>query len=117
MAGCSIVIAAAATAVGPQAMRLLYGPDYEVSRSALGLLGLGVGSYLGAAPFYQGVLAIDRARAAAAIWVTAAGLFLISYWVIPAEPLERIAAGFAIATTLAAVLLGLYLTRRMRPTR
>jgi O-antigen/teichoic acid export membrane protein len=117
MAGCSIVIAAAATAVGPEAMRLLYGPDYEVSRTALGLLGLGVGSYLGAATFSQGLLAIDRARAAAAIWFTAAGLFLISYWVIPAEPLERIAAGFAIATTLAAVLLGLYLTRRMRPSR
>ena len=115
MACTSLVIALVATAIGPQAMELLYGPEYEVPHLDLGLLGLGVGSYLAAATLSQGLLAIDRARSAAVIWSGSACLFLASYWAFSGAPLLRISAGFALATTVAAILLGVQLARRVRP--
>ena len=96
-------------------MELLYGPEYEVPHLDLGLLGLGVGSYLAAATLSQGLLAIDRARSAAVIWSGSACLFLASYWAFSGAPLLRISAGFALATTVAAILLGVQLARRVRP--
>lgn len=115
MACTSLVIAAVATAVGPQAMELLYGPEYDVPHLDLGLLGLGVGSYLAAATLSQGLLAIDRTRSASVIWSISAAVFLASYWVFSGAALLRISAGFALATTVAAVLLGVQLARRVRP--
>jgi O-antigen/teichoic acid export membrane protein len=116
MACTSLVIAAAAAAFGPEAMRFLYGPEYEVPHLDLGLLGLGVGSYLAAATLSQGLLAIDRARSASVIWSLSACLFLASYWAFSGPALLRISAGFALATTAAAILLGVQLARCVRPT-
>jgi O-antigen/teichoic acid export membrane protein len=114
LAGTSLVIAGAATAIGPQAMELLYGPEYDVPHLDLGLLGLGVGSYLAAATFSQGLLALDRARSAAVVWSAGAGLFLVSYWAFSGPALQRISAGFALSTTAVAIVLGVQLARRVR---
>ena len=93
----------------------VYGPEYEVPHLDLGLLGLGVGSYLAAATLSQGLLAIDRARSASVIWSLSACIFLASYWAFSGPALLRISAGFALATTAAAILLGVQLARCVRP--
>lgn len=110
----SIVIACAAALVGPEAIRHVYGPEFAVTRVQLGLLGVGVGAYLAAATFSQGLLALDRARPAALIWATAASVFLVSWVALPGPALLRIAAGFALAATGAALSLGVDVARRVR---
>jgi O-antigen/teichoic acid export membrane protein len=114
LAACAVVIVVVAASVGPEAMELVYGPDYAVGRLELALLGVGVGFYLATATFSQGLLALDAGRAAAIGWMASALGFLAAYVAIPGEPLFRVAAAFAIGTALAVPLLGLALVRRGR---
>jgi O-antigen/teichoic acid export membrane protein len=108
------VLALGAVAVGPEAMRAIYGKSFAADGTALALLGLGVGFYLAAATFSQALLALDRGKQAAVAWAAAAGCFLGLYFVLPGADLTRIAVSFAIATALCAALVALTLIARMR---
>jgi O-antigen/teichoic acid export membrane protein len=108
------VIVVGAAALGPEAMQLVYGPDYVVGRLELALLGVGVGCYMATATFSQALLALDRGRIAAVGWVASAAAFLVLYGVLPGEALMRVALAFALATAAAVVLLALALASRVR---
>jgi O-antigen/teichoic acid export membrane protein len=114
LAVCTAVIVVGAAALGPEAMQLVYGPDYVVGRLELALLGVGVGCYMATATFSQALLALDRGRIAAAGWVASAAAFLVLYAVLPGEALMRVAVAFALATAAAVVLLALALASRVR---
>jgi O-antigen/teichoic acid export membrane protein len=98
--------------VGPGAMRLLFGAEFEAGRLELTLLGLGVGFYLGAATLSQALLALDRVGRAAIAWGGSAAIFIGLYAVFEGQQLFRIAAAFSIATGCCAVFVGAALTRR-----
>jgi O-antigen/teichoic acid export membrane protein len=100
-----IPIAVLAAAVGPETMRLLYGPAFEVGRDQLAILGLGGGCYLAAATFAQGFLALDRPGRAAAASAAAAVAFVPVYVFVPGAPLTRVAFAFTAAAVLQLVLL------------
>jgi O-antigen/teichoic acid export membrane protein len=112
MLGAGAVTFAVAVAVGPAALRLLFGPAYIADRLQLGALGAGVGLYLAASTLSQALLATDRGGRASLAWLGSLGVFLAVYAVTPGVPLSRIAAAFlsAAATNLllltAAALLG-----------
>ncbi len=114
LAVCTALIVVGAAALGPEAMQLVYGPDYVVGRLELALLGVGVGCYMATATFSQALLALDRGRIAAAGWVASAAAFLVLYAVLPGEALMRVAVAFALATAAAVVLLALALSSRVR---
>jgi O-antigen/teichoic acid export membrane protein len=103
-----------ALAIGPSAMALVYGEEYRTGRLALALLAGGVGAYLAAATLSQLLLALDRARVAAAIWAFAAGLFMAAYVAIDGTELERIGGAFALASSAAALALGAVVFRLAR---
>jgi O-antigen/teichoic acid export membrane protein len=113
LVACTVMIVAGASALGPETMRLVYGPDYVVGRLELALLGVGVGCYMATAIFSQALLALDRGSVAAVGWVVSACTFLLVYAVLPGEPLMRVAVAFAVATVIAVILLVLPLSGRL----
>jgi O-antigen/teichoic acid export membrane protein len=92
-----VLIVAFAAAVGPEAVQLLYGPEFVAGRGSLALLGAGVGCYLAAATVSQALLALDRGVAAASAWAAAAVLFLTLYIIVPGDELFRVSLAFALA--------------------
>jgi O-antigen/teichoic acid export membrane protein len=62
--------------LGPWAMSLLFGGDFEYGRGGLVLVGIGMGCHLAAGTLNQAALARGRAAWAAAAWLAAAALFL-----------------------------------------
>jgi O-antigen/teichoic acid export membrane protein len=110
LVGCAALIVLAVSLVGPEAMQLVYGPEYVTGRLELALLGIGIGCYLATSTFSQALLALDRGRIAAAGWSASALVFLGAYVVAPGGPLMRVAVAFAAGTAAAVPLLGLALT-------
>ena len=112
LAGCAALIVVTVSLVGPEAMQLVYGPEYVVGRLELALLGVGVGCYLATSTFSQALLALDRGRIAAAGWIVSSAIFLGVYFVAPGDPLMQVAVAFAAGTAAAVPLLGFALMRR-----
>ena len=111
LAGCAVLIVLTVSLVGPEAMELVYGPEYQVGRLELALLGVGVGCYLATSTFSQALLALDSGRIAAAGWIVSSLIFLGVYFVAPGDALMQVAIAFAVGTAAAVPLLALALAR------
>ena len=111
LAGCAVLIVVTVSLIGPEAMQLVYGSEYEVGRLELALLGVGVGCYLATSTFSQALLALDSGRIAAAGWIVSSLIFLGVYFVAPGGALMQVAVAFAAGTAAAVPLLGLALAR------
>jgi O-antigen/teichoic acid export membrane protein len=109
-----VVIVACAAAFGPEALRLVYGDEFDAGRGALALLGAGVACYLAAATVSQALLARANAARAAGAWAISAVAFTGLYAVAGGGILMRIATAFTTATLLALVLLVAVLVREAR---
>lgn len=110
-----VLIVAFAAAVGPEALRMVYGAEFEAGRTALVCLGGGVAFYLSATTLSQALLALGASGRAAIAWIASAALFLALYfeW-LPGSPLERVSMGFAAAMLVDLAALGLLLQRQTR---
>jgi O-antigen/teichoic acid export membrane protein len=108
------VIVACAAAVGPEALRLVYGDEFDAGRGALALMGAGVACYLAAATVSQALLARANAARAAGAWAISAVAFIGLYAFVPGDRLIRVAAAFTTATCLVLVLLVAVLVREAR---
>jgi O-antigen/teichoic acid export membrane protein len=113
--GAGGVIVLGALALGPEAMRFLYGDGFAAGRIELALLGAGVGLYMAASTCSQALLALDRARPACAAWAGSAALFVGAFAVVPGGALERISLAFALAALADLVALAVLLARRLHP--
>jgi O-antigen/teichoic acid export membrane protein len=113
LSGAAVLIVAFAASIGPEAMRLLFGADFQATRVELTLLGVGVGCYLAAATMSQGLLALGRVRRAALAWAVSAALFVGLYASLDGEQLLRIAEAFAVAAACCALLIGTALVHRL----
>jgi O-antigen/teichoic acid export membrane protein len=109
-----VVIVAGAAAIGPEALRAVYGPGFEAGRGPLALLGAGVGCYLAASTLSQALLARASTARAAGAWAATAGVFVGLYSVTPGAPLLRIAIAFSSAALVSLVLLAVGLAREVR---
>ncbi len=110
--GLAGILAVGAMAIGPHALRIVYGPEFDAGRAELGLLGVGVGLYLAASTVSQALLAQDRGPAAAMAWATAAVLFVGAFFVLPGSELMRIAVAFAVSMAVGAAIVAAFLLRR-----
>jgi O-antigen/teichoic acid export membrane protein len=106
-------IVVAALAVGPPALRLLFGEEYDVGRLELTVLGAGVGCYLAAATITQALLALDNGTRAAWAWCLSAAVFVGLFVGLPGSELLRVSIGFAVATLLGLAALTVVLVRRI----
>jgi O-antigen/teichoic acid export membrane protein len=113
-AGATVAIVAVAAALGPTAMRLVYGPAYQAPASDLALLGLGAGCYLASATISQALLAMARASRGAVAWAISAALFVCVVVFAPGDDLRRVSLGIALAMAASTLLLSLVFARRSR---
>jgi O-antigen/teichoic acid export membrane protein len=94
--------------IGPWAMGVLFGGDFDYARGGLVLVGFGMGFHLTAGTLNQAALARDRAGHAAAAWLGSAALFLA--WVF-ASPLDdqllEVEIGYCVTTAVLALSLWL----------
>jgi O-antigen/teichoic acid export membrane protein len=92
--------------VGPWAMGVLFGGDFDYGRGGLVLVGLGMGFHLTAGTLNQAALARRRGAQAAAAWLVAAAAFLL--WLL-ASPLDdallAVEAGYCATTGMLAAAL------------
>jgi O-antigen/teichoic acid export membrane protein len=103
IAGFAGAVALALAAVGPWAMDLLFGGEFDYERGGLVLVGLGMGFHLTAGTLNQAALARGRAAWAAAAWLGAAAVFLL--WLLPSpldDPLLEVEVGYCATTALLA---------------
>ena len=110
IAGFAGVVAVGMLAVGPFAMRHLFGQHASYPRGGLALIAVGMGLHLASGALNQAALARGRARAAAAAWLGAAAVF-VAWMVVPVvgDQLLRVELGYFGATGLLGLALwGLY---------
>ena len=94
--------------IGPWAMGVLFGGDFDYTRGGLVLVGLGMGFHLTAGTLNQAALARRRGHVAAAAWLAAAALFML--WLLPSPLDDQVLAvevGYCATTALLAVALWL----------
>jgi len=112
--GIGIAFIGFAAIAGPAAMRVVYGSSFEAGSLSLGLLAAGVACYLAAGTFSQALLALRHVTIAAVAWSAGALSFVVSFALLPGEPLFRASAALAAASLIAAVALGAALLARAR---
>jgi O-antigen/teichoic acid export membrane protein len=94
--------------IGPWAMDVLFGAEFDYGRAGLMLVGLGMGLHLAANTLNQAALARGRGHAAAAAWLAAAACFLLWLLVAPLDDeLLAVELGYAATTALLAAALWL----------
>jgi O-antigen/teichoic acid export membrane protein len=96
--------------IGPWAMDVLFGQGYDYGRVGLAVIAVGMGFHLCAGTLNQAALARGRDRPAAAVWLVAAGAFVV-WMLLPLveDELVRAEVGYAgAAALLCALLLALY---------
>ncbi len=106
VAGFSAVVLALVAAVGPEAMQVAFGDEFEYDRLGLILVAAGMGFYLAATTLNQAALAHGAAARAARCWAVSAALFLAWCLVPLIEDVDRrVETGFLGGAVLLALLL------------
>jgi O-antigen/teichoic acid export membrane protein len=89
--------------IGPWAMDLLFGGDFDYERGGLVLVGIGMGFHLAAGTLNQAALARRRGPWAAAAWLGAAAVFLLWLMTTPLDDqLLAVQVGYCVTTALLA---------------
>ena len=92
--------------IGPWAMGVLFGGDFDYGRAGLMLVGLGMGFHLTAGTFNQAALARRRGAQAATAWLASAALFLLWLALTPLDDrLLAVEIGYCATTALLAAAL------------
>jgi O-antigen/teichoic acid export membrane protein len=108
IAGFAGVVVLALALIGPWAMGVLFGGDFDYARGGLVLVGFGMGFHLTAGTLNQAALARDRAGLAAAAWLVSAALFLAWVFLSPLDdPLLVVEIGYCVTTAVLALSLWL----------
>ncbi|MCW2716026.1 MAG: hypothetical protein JWN88_3073 [Frankiales bacterium] len=95
---------AAALAVGPELLRLFFGPDFALGRTDMALLALGSAFFMQAAVLGQALVALGRHAGAAAGWVLGAAALVLTTFVVDGT-LARAEWGFVVSTLVTAATL------------
>jgi len=96
--------------VGPAAMRLLFGDEFDYDRLGLAMVAGGMGLYLAATTLNQAVLAQGRARLAASSWAVSAIFFVAFLLIASMEEIREVEVAFIITAGL--LLTGLFVVYR-----
>ena len=106
IAGFTAVVVLALGLVGPWAMGVLFGGDFDYARGGLILVGLGMGFHLTAGTLNQAALARRRGAQAATAWLASAVLFMAWLVLSPLDDqLLAVELGYCATTAMLAAAL------------
>jgi O-antigen/teichoic acid export membrane protein len=111
IAGFAAAVVLGLALVGPTAMHLLFGGDFDYARGGLVLVGIGMGFHLSAGTLNQAALARGRSAHAAACWLACAVLFLGWLALAPMDD-QLLAVEIGYCATTAVLALALWLIER-----
>jgi O-antigen/teichoic acid export membrane protein len=103
--GFGLITVIGVLAVGPSVMRLLFGSEFDYDRGGLAMVAAGMGLYLAATTLNQAVLAMGRARIAAAAWGFSAAFFVTFLLVAQMQSVREVEVSFISTAALLSVLL------------
>jgi O-antigen/teichoic acid export membrane protein len=109
--GLAIVVGVAA--LGPIAMRIIYGDEFSASRASLVLLACSIAFYLAGATFLQALLALHRVLGVALAWSAAGVVLCVVYVAASGSELSRISVALFVATAANAVIHRLLLAQAL----
>ena len=98
-------------AVGPPAMRLLFGSGFDYDRFGLALVAAGMGLYLAATTLNQAALAQGRARSAALSWAASATFFVAFLLIADMAWVRAVEVSFIVTAAVLSALLYLIYRR------
>jgi O-antigen/teichoic acid export membrane protein len=104
LVGFGAALTIGALALGPPAMRLLYGAGFSAGRLDLALLGVGVSCYLATSTFSQAAVAQGAQLRAGLLWGVSAATFVALQLTLGGSPLHRVSVAFACATAVGSAL-------------
>jgi O-antigen/teichoic acid export membrane protein len=106
IAGFAGIVVLGLAAIGPWAMGVLFGGDFDYGRFGLVLVGIGMGFHLAAGTLNQAALARDRAALAAGSWLACAALFLLWLLLSPLDDaLLQVEVGYCVTVAVLAAAL------------
>ena len=109
IAGFAAAVSLALLAVGPAAMQIAFGENFEYDRAGLVIVAVGMGFYLAAGTLNQAALAQGLARRAAICWLGSALVFVAVNLTDALDAYRRVEIGFSLsAATLCLALYVLY---------
>jgi O-antigen/teichoic acid export membrane protein len=111
IAGFAAAVVIGLAVVGPTAMHLLFGGDFDYARGGLVLVGIGMGFHLSAGTLNQAALARGRSAHAAGSWLACAVLFLGWLALAPLDD-QLLAVEIGYCATTAVLALALWLIER-----
>lgn len=113
MAGMSVAAIGGTIALGPWALRVLFGAEFELGRRDLGFLATASVIFMMALALSQALIALKGHARAALGWVLAMAAFVI-VTALGSELLLRVEQGFLAGAVTAASVIGAALALRMR---
>lgn len=105
--GISGVMAVAVVVIGlagPWAVRLLFGPTFDLSGAVLAALAAGTGLYMVAVVLANAVMAVGRFRAVATCWAGGVAAMLL-VTALPGSLVTRVVAGFVVGAAVSSAAL------------
>ncbi|MBI3256475.1 MAG: hypothetical protein HYZ59_01670 [Actinobacteria bacterium] len=108
-----VIATLGAFAVGPWALRLFFGPEFDLTRQDLGLLALGSAAYMMSIAMAQALIALSGHLRVASGWLAG----IVGFVVVAAlghELFLRVELGLLAGSALAALTMGLQLVGQLR---
>lgn len=105
IAGGMAVAAVVLGVAGPWAVRLLFGPKFDLSGGVLAAMTAGTGFYMVAVVLANAVMAVGRFRAVAACWAGGVASML-AVTALPGSLVARVVTGFVVGAAVSSAALG-----------
>jgi O-antigen/teichoic acid export membrane protein len=113
VAGLAVVGTIGGWLIGPLAVRIMSGPEFELGHRTLGLLAAGSGFYMLALAVAQAVIALGGHREQALGWASGMGVLLLVTWIASDDLYLRVELGLLAGSLAAFGVMAVFLARRL----
>jgi len=99
--------------LGPMVVRMMSGPEFDMTHRTMGLLAAGSGFYMMALALAQAVIALGGHRRQLVGWASGVLGLLVTTWLISDDLYLRVELGLLVGSVVAFVVMGYLLIRRL----
>jgi O-antigen/teichoic acid export membrane protein len=99
--------------LGPMVVKMMSGPEFEMTHRTMGLLAAGSGFYMMALALAQAVIALGGHRRQLVGWASGVLGLLLTTWLVSDDLYLRVELGLLVGSVVAFVVMGYLLIRRL----